>query len=272
MLPVLLDLKIIKIYTFGVFLVLAFFWGMFLLWESIKLTAYKEEDVFDGLFITLFAGLFFSRLFYIILNFSDFGLNILKFILINGYPGLSLYGGFFGGFIILAIFLKAKKIDFHQAVDYFIAPLFLSLAIGKIGAFIAGVEIGQKTKFLLKISYLGYEDGRHLTSLYEGLLFFLAVYLAYKILFAVRRKFVPYGFVFYFFFLYFGAVYFLLDKLKANHLYLVGLSFNLIVSLVAVIVFGCYFLIFFRRQIIKVLVNLINIISKYAASTFQKTK
>ena len=31
MLPVLLDLKFVKIYTFGVFLVLAFFWGAFFL-------------------------------------------------------------------------------------------------------------------------------------------------------------------------------------------------------------------------------------------------
>jgi prolipoprotein diacylglyceryltransferase len=65
MLPILLDLKIFKIYTFGVFLVLAFFWGSFLIWKLIRLTSMKEEEVFDGLFWGLFGGLFLSRLFYV---------------------------------------------------------------------------------------------------------------------------------------------------------------------------------------------------------------
>ena len=96
MLPVLLDLKFIKIYTFGVFLVLAFFWGSFVLWKNIRLTAQKEDEIFDGLFISFAGGLFMSRLVYVILNFDKFGSSILKFILINGYPGLSLYGALIG--------------------------------------------------------------------------------------------------------------------------------------------------------------------------------
>ena len=90
MLPVLLDLKFIKIYVFGVFLVLAFFWGSFILWKNIRLTSQKEDEIFDALFFSLSGGLFFSRLFYVILNFDKFGFDFLKFILINGYPGLSL--------------------------------------------------------------------------------------------------------------------------------------------------------------------------------------
>src|SRR3989338_5725614 len=104
MLPVLLNLGLIKIYTFGVFLVLGFFWATFLLWKNIRLTSFKEEDVFDGLFISLLGALFFGRLVYVILNFKDFGFSILKFILINCYPGISLYGAVFGGLFILFLF------------------------------------------------------------------------------------------------------------------------------------------------------------------------
>ena len=75
MLPVLLDLKFVKIYTFGIFLVLAFFWGTFLLWRSLRLSSYREEDAFDGLFLALAGGLFVSRLVYVILNFQKFGFN-----------------------------------------------------------------------------------------------------------------------------------------------------------------------------------------------------
>ncbi|PIZ68201.1 hypothetical protein COY13_01625, partial [Candidatus Roizmanbacteria bacterium CG_4_10_14_0_2_um_filter_36_35] len=62
MLPVLLDLKFIKIYTFGVFLMLGFLWASFVLWRNIRLTSHKEEEIFDGLFLSLLGGLFFGRL------------------------------------------------------------------------------------------------------------------------------------------------------------------------------------------------------------------
>ena len=126
MLPILLDLKFIKIYTFGVFLVLAFFWGSYLLWRLVRLTSFKEEDVFDGLFWSLAGGLFFGRLTYVILNFKEFGFSPLKFILINGYPGLSLYGALFGGFLVISLHFLSKKIKLREVVDYYICLLYTS--------------------------------------------------------------------------------------------------------------------------------------------------
>ena len=127
MLPIFLDLQFLKIYTFGVFLVLAFFWSTYLLWKNFRLTAIKEELVFDGLFISLAGGLFFGRLYYVLLNFDTFGVNILKFILINGYPGISLWGAIVGGFATLFVFLRYQKIRFFTVIDYFISPLFIAL-------------------------------------------------------------------------------------------------------------------------------------------------
>jgi prolipoprotein diacylglyceryltransferase len=66
MLPVLLDLTVIKIYTFGVFLLFAFFWGSYFLWKNISLTSYKEEDIFDGLFIAFRRRDVYGRLFYVL--------------------------------------------------------------------------------------------------------------------------------------------------------------------------------------------------------------
>jgi phosphatidylglycerol:prolipoprotein diacylglycerol transferase len=264
MLPVLLDLKFIKIYTFGVFLVLSFFWGMFLLWKNIKLTSQKEEEIFDGLFVALAGGLFFSRLFYVLLNFSDFGFNILKFILINGYPGLSLVGGFLGGFFSLWLFFRSKNIKWLEAVDYFIPPLFLAIFIGKIGSFFAGVDVGVRTNFFLKISYLGYQGERHLTAVYEAIFFALGSYLSYKILMRLRRGLYPSGFVFYFFAFYFSLTTLLLDKLKANHLYLAGGSFNYLISLVFSFVFSVYFIYFFGRR-----PEFQNKIREYGKKTYQ---
>lgn len=249
MLPVLLDLKFLKIYTFGVFLMLAFFWGCFLLWKNIRLTPYKEDDVFDGLFLSLLGGLFTARLFYVILNFKDFGLDFLKFILINGYPGLSLIGALIGGLFTLYIYYSPKKIDFGAIIDYFITPLFIGLFFGKLGSFFSGSEVGTKTNFMLRIKYQGFEGLRHLTPFYEGLLFAVAAFISYRILFSIRREKFEKGFLFYFFVWYFSAVYFLFDKVKVTTLYLHGLSFNMIASAVLLLTTTGYFVYYFRSLI-----------------------
>lgn len=259
MIPVLLNFKFLKVPTFGVFLVLAFFWGMFMIWRNVKLTSYKEEDVFDGLFSSIIGTLFFSRLFYVALNFSDFGFDLMRFILINGYPGMSLYGALFGGFLSFFLFCKSKKIDFMHLIDYLTSAIMLVLAIGKVGSFFAGVDVGVKTKFFLATKYLGYENLRHLTALYESILFGLGVYLLYKIMMQVRKTSLQSGFSLHFFIFYFAVVNLLLDNLKDNRLYFFGVSFNFAASALLAIVFGVYFIFYFRKDIFN-----------YGNQTFQK--
>ncbi|HLL60581.1 MAG TPA: prolipoprotein diacylglyceryl transferase family protein [Candidatus Nitrosocosmicus sp.] len=250
MLPVLLDLKYIKIYTFGVFLVLAFFWGMFLLWRNVKLTSYKEEDIFDGLFVTILGSLFFSRLLYVITHFDFFGFNILKFILINGYPGLTLYGALLGGLLTFYLYSRSKKISFSSIIDYGISPLLLSLGIGKIGSFFSGGDVGTQTQFLLSVKYVGFTGMRHITPLYEAILLFIGAYFTYRFLFLIRRTVLPKGFNLIFTAFYFPLIYLLLDKIKQNHLYFLGINLNFLLSLIFVFVFGIYFLYIFRKEIL----------------------
>lgn len=270
MLPVLLDLKFVKIYTFGVFFVLAFFWGCYLLWRLIRLTSYKEEDIFDGLFFSLFGGLFFARIVHVILNFNKFGFNFFKFILINGYPGLSLYGGLIGGFLFLYLHCLIKKNKFLEIVDYFIPPLFLALAFGKLASFFSGVEVGTKTKLFLSIRYSGFDGLRHLTAFYESLAFFLALYLTNRIIFDIRKEKFSQGFNLSFFAWYFGLTYFVFDKIKAHHLYWLGYSFNRLLSIFLLLTFSFYFVYYFRSLIIDRLKSISNFIFNYGKKTYQK--
>jgi len=218
MLPVLLDLKFIKIYTFGVFLVLALFWGSYLLWKNFLLTSYKEEEIFDGFFWALAGGLFFARFLYVILNFEKFGFDILKFILVNGYPGLSLYGFLTGSIATLYFYFLSKKISFLETMDYFIPAIFLSLGIGEVGDFFSSW-----------------------TPFYQGLFFLLGAFFSYRILFAIRREKYSKGFNFYFFCWYFGLGYFFFSLPK--------LSFNGLISFILLLTFTFYFLYYFRSLI-----------------------
>ncbi len=268
MLPVLLDLKFIKIYTFGVFMVLALFWGFFLLWKNFLLTAHKEDEVFDGVFLALAGGLFLGRLVHAILNFKDFGFNLLKFILINGYPGISLYGFLAGSVLTLYLYFLSKKLNFRDVIDYFVPAFFLALGFGKVGSFFSGYEVGTKTKFPLALRYPGYEGFRHLTAFYEALLFFTATYLSLRILFAVRRGVFPKGFNFYFFWWYLGLVIFIFEPLKIGRSLIFGFKFNSLVSGVLLLTFSAYFLYYFRTPILNRLLE----VTKFIKKNGQKTK
>jgi len=269
MLPVLLNLGFIKIYTFGVFLVLAFFWGSFLLWRLIRLTSFKEEEIFDGLFWSLAGGLFFGRLVYVILNFKEFGFSLLKFILINGYPGLSLYGAILGGALTISLYFLSKKIKFREAIDYYVPALFLALAFGKLGSFFSGTEVGTKTKFLLAVKYVGFDGLRHMPAFYEALAFFLAAFLAYRLIFIIRREKLSTGFNGFFFIWYFSLVYLVFDKLKFAHLYLGKRSFNELVSAILFLTATIYSLYYFRTVIIRSSTMIINYLFNHVKKTSQ---
>ena len=270
MLPILFTIGGLKIYTLGVFLVLAFFWGSFLLWKNIRLTAFKEDKIFDGLFSAILGAIFLGRLIYVLLNWSDFGFSLLKFILINGYPGMSLWGIVFGGVLGLFIFSKVEKLTFLKLADYFTTPVLLALAIGKLGAFFAGSEVGTKTNFVLAFHYFQVDGARHITAIYESILFFIAAYVSYQLLFKVRKQILSQGFNFIFLFWSIAVVYFLLDPLKRDKLSFLGYSFNQTVSLIIFLTLTVYFVYYFRSRFSLRIGNLLLFIFKYGQSINKK--
>lgn len=251
MLPILLDVWVIKIYTQGIFLVLAFLWSTFLVWKNVTLTSYKEEDVFDGIFLSLLGGLLVGRIFYVALHFEDFGFDILKFILINGYPGIYPIGAIVGFVLSLYLFAVSRKITFLHFIDYIIAPLFLAIAIAKIGAFFSGSEIGTQTTFFLSLKYPNLDGARHITPLYESILFFIASFLSSRIVREIRRENLSEGFNLWFFIWTFSLITLLFDPLKSFRVEIAGITFDMIVSSIMLLTVSIYFIYYFRKLIFK---------------------
>ncbi|OGK37415.1 hypothetical protein A3F03_04195 [Candidatus Roizmanbacteria bacterium RIFCSPHIGHO2_12_FULL_41_11] len=259
MLPILLDLKLLKIYTFGLFALLAFFWGSYFVWKNIQLTSYKEEDVFDCLFLGLFGGLFFGRLIYVILNFSAFGFDILKFILINGYPGINIFGVLIGAFVTVYLFTKIKKIGFWELMDYLSSPLLLAMGIIKIGAFFSGVEVGTKTAFFLSVKYVGYDGYRHLTPLYQGVLFLIGSYLVFRLVFEIRKQKYFHGFAYIIFWWLTSLILVTLENLRINKAIFWGNSFDFIVSFLILLTLSIYLVYYLRNNIFRGLASVIHL-------------
>lgn len=256
MLPVLLHIGYLKIYSFGVFVALALLWGMFFVWKYVKLTALKEEEVFDMIFLGILGGAVVSRLLYVLFHWSQFGLDIARIVLINGYPGLSLYGFLIGFLGSLFIFAQRRKIAFFDIIDYIIPGLLLALSIGKLGSFIGGIDVGSKTSFFLSILYPQHEGLRHIVAVYESLLYLVIFIISQRILFSIRRERFHDGFLVVFFVWSVALITLSLDTLKDNQVYWGSFSSNMLISLlllVATTIYGGYY---WRKQLAQIFTSI----------------
>jgi hypothetical protein len=131
----------------------------------------------------------------------------------------------------------------------------LSVAIGKIGSFFSGGDVGTVTKFFLHVKYVGFTGLRHIPALYEAILFFAGAYLSYHMLLMIRREKLAKMSNLSFAAFYLPLVLLLLDKFKQNHLYFIGINVSFLLSLIFVFVFGIYFIYFFRKEIVSKSMN-----------------
>ena len=218
----------------------------------------------------MIGALLFGRILYVAMHFEDFGFNILKFLLINGYPGIMLIGSIAGGILTFLLFCYSRKIKFNEAIDYFVPGLFIALGFGKLGSFFSGVEVGAKTKFPLAMKYANVDGLRHLTPLYESILFFIACFIGYKLVFQIRREQYKKGFAFWFFCWYASMVFFALDPLKSFRLMVRGQSLNMTIALVILLTLTLYFIYYFKGSIFKKLAGIRNSAFSYGHSTVKK--
>lgn len=213
----------------------------------LKLTSYKEEVMFDILFVSLLSGLISGRIGYVATNYGVFSQDYLRIILFNAYPGVEIFGFLAGFFTVCYLTMNIKKVKFENSIDYFIPPLFLALAIGKIGSFFAGTEIGTVTSFPLSIIYANHDEYRHLTPLYESLVLFLGTFFSHRILFSMRRGIVDKKINFGFFWWYTAVTYLVFDFIKDSRVEVYGWSLVFLISCVVVII-SSFMLIFLLRK------------------------
>src|SRR3972149_2076530 len=111
MLPILFTIGPFKVYAFGFFLSLSFILSTFIIWKYAK-EDLKESEYLDAFLYTSVIALITARIIYILFHFEEFGINILRYIVVRETPGLSLTGGLVGGFLFLWWYAKSQKFDF----------------------------------------------------------------------------------------------------------------------------------------------------------------
>ena len=182
MLPILIEVGPITIYSFGFFLALAYIVGTFIFWKEGKRQGYNEEKLLDLSIITLIAALLGGHLFFVILNWSLFADDLVP-ILYIWQGGFAYYGGLLAVLLVCSYFINKWKWSFFQIADIAALSVTAALVVGKIGTFLAGFDFGIISSLPWAIQFPNLVGDRHPVQLYESgvyVLIFLVLYFLYS--------------------------------------------------------------------------------------------
>jgi phosphatidylglycerol:prolipoprotein diacylglycerol transferase len=181
MYPILFNFRFVTIYSYGLFVALAFIVATYYSSYSIKKSKEKliSQDELCSLvtYIFIFA-LVGGRGFYVFTDLGEFILepiNIFKL----WHGGFVYYGGFISAVIFIIVYARRKKKDFLKLCDFFCPVLTLGHAIGRIGCFFAGCCYGRHSTLPWAVVFMDKNSlairGKYLhpTQLYESFANFL---------------------------------------------------------------------------------------------------
>lgn len=148
--------------------------------------------VYWGAFVSSWVG---AKVFFLLFSAKSF--SLYKHFSFWTGGGFVFYGGLvFGLIYILLISVFFKKLDSRSLV-FFLPPLALSHAVGRLGCFLAGCCFGKVSELPWAIQMHG--SFRHPVQLYESLGLFLLSFILYKNIISNARsiKIINIYFIFY---------------------------------------------------------------------------
>ena len=213
MLPVAFTIFNYPVSSFGIFLIMGFLVGIFLIWRLSRAWDLDEEKILDLTLLTFLGGLFGARIYFVLEHLSIFTPNLTKIILINKFPGFSFWGGFLGGWLTLFFLAKNKKEDFWQLADIAVIGFLGSLIFSDLGCFLGGCNVGVKTNLFFAVPVVGLIGRRFPVQILEALLFSGVLFNIWSqaIRFHARGKIVSLSLI------YIGIIKFFIEPLKQNH-------------------------------------------------------
>lgn len=239
---VLLDLGLIKIYWYSVFIFLAFLISGSLAIREGKKWRISEDNLINMFFFLIPISIIGARLYYVIFNFAEYKDNLLEILEVwNG--GLAIHGGVIAGLLFIIFYTKKNKINTFRMLDIIVVSLLIGQAIGRWGNFFNQEAHGIATtaEFLHKFIPFNFIiegmniDGiyYHPTFLYES----LWCLLGFIILLLIRRmKYLKIGQLSGLYLIWYGIGRFFIEGLRTDSLMVGDLRVAQVVSVICVFV------------------------------------
>ena len=142
--PILFALGPIKIYWYGLFIVLAIFASAYVMLWLAKKQNISQETIFDLLFWLVLSGLIGARLYDVLLELPYYTKQpIAIFKIWQG--GMAVHGAIFGCALVLFLFAKKRAINFWSLTALVATAAPLAQAIGRWGNYFNQELFGRPT-------------------------------------------------------------------------------------------------------------------------------
>jgi phosphatidylglycerol:prolipoprotein diacylglycerol transferase len=136
MIPVLLKIGPLTIYSFGAMMALGFLMAGYVISVELRRTGFDPEDAWSIVLWAAVGGIVGARLLAIVSDWRTFLLHPIGS-LFSG-SGFVWYGGLIGGFASVSIFVVRRSIPWLVAADAVAPALAIGQAIGRIGCQVSG--------------------------------------------------------------------------------------------------------------------------------------
>ncbi|RKY23736.1 MAG: prolipoprotein diacylglyceryl transferase [Planctomycetota bacterium] len=146
MFPELFEIPIIHltVKSYGLMMVLAFLTAVYLIRRLSRNITPDPQMITNAALYALIAGIFGSRLFYVVHHFDQFrGRLFSVFAVWQG--GLELLGGVLLAIAVIALYCRRHKLPVRRYLDILAVGLMAALAVGRIGCFLNGCCFGKPT-------------------------------------------------------------------------------------------------------------------------------
>lgn len=222
-------------------ILLAYFLGT----REQKRLGLPKDTMLDVVLVSVPAGIVGSRVYYVLMKLDEFKSDPISVLYIwNG--GVAIYGAVIGGVLAVYIYSRVKKIPMVSLVDIVAPGLVLAQAIGRWGNYFNREAFGpvitetfwQFFPAGVLISEGGAEVWHAATFFYES----MWNLLVFAVLWLNRRRMKKRGDMFLWYLVLYGCGRFLIEQLRTDSLYVLGLRASQMLSLLLCVAVAAVFM------------------------------
>lgn len=169
MLPIIFSIGSFHLYTYVIFLVVALYAGLFVIWKRGREAHFDETEWFGGILTLIGIGVLSARVGYSLLRLPIFNPSWSGIVQVLTRTGFSSFGGLVGAVVYFLVLSKKRKWDFWAGMDVVTVGMTLMMMIAAIGAFIGGTGYGLPTNLFFGVYFSGVFDKRIPVQIFEAL-------------------------------------------------------------------------------------------------------
>ena len=228
-------------------ILLAYFLGT----REQKRRGLPKDTMLDVVLVAVPAGIIGSRVYYVLMKLDEFASDPISVLYIwNG--GVAIYGAVIGGLLAVFIYSRVKKIPMASLVDIVAPGLILAQAIGRWGNYFNREAFGpvitdafwQFFPAGVLISENGAEVWHAATFFYES----MWNLLVFAVLWLSRKRMKKRGDMFLWYLVLYGCGRFLIEQLRTDSLYVLGMRASQMLSLLLCVAVAAVFMVRLYRS------------------------